>query len=505
MSSGGLGAGLRQASRRGAGPDTYANRMREWARDVTVYWRREYRKGSSSKYYVYAGMVGVFATLWKLNTAFIIPWQEERQRQGSGVVSVRVPVQPEHEEKWKVHSRTPLRKALDEKGTQFKSPEEILPASSHYFERPKKEKDVPSEDPKTPSNYTVLTLREYDRERESDVFIRTMYKLKAPDPNAPVPNSDEVRKNLDSPTNLSTWGERLIRSQVKCKAITPTDSCVPTNDVMLESVRKMMLALGPMYLLRHPGDSALPRRFSKFVEVKNLDLLMVGMSDGGSLATWLNRQFPHFKLDIVEPDGGLIRAARTFMGFQERDGITLSIDDPQQYLRRRVLTKKKYHGIFVDMLDENGNIPLNMCKLETLTNLRESMNDRAVAVVRVPNHDERRMAAVVQNWRMAFDARTVLLIHCRTEPFTLLMTFNDIGEKGMPKFGFASSVEDFRQNLRGVMHETTRRFNVDLLAEVDEKNYQQLLPGRKYTFKRSRGGTQGASSTGGPQEVGNIV
>ena len=228
---------------------------------------------------------------------------------------------------------------------------------------------------------------------------------------------------------------------------------------------------------------------------------MIGMSDGGSLAMWLNQQFPHFKLDIVEPDGGLIRAARSYLGFQERDGITLALDEPHQYLRRRVLTDKKYHGVFVDMLDENGNIPTTMCKLETLTNMRESMNERAVVVMRMPNHDERRMAAVVQNWRMAFDARTVLLVHCRTEPFSILMTFNDTGEKGMPKFGFVNNVEDFKQNLRGAIFNNPRRFNVDLMAEIDEKNYQQLLPGKKYTFKRRSSATLGASTTGGPQET----
>jgi hypothetical protein len=475
-------------ARRGAGPNSFTNQVRERMRNSAVYMRREYRKGTGSVWYVAGIGVGVIFSVYKLSYSYILPWRRQREL-GNSHVTIRIPFNDEHEEKYHLKSRDPLRARLDERGIQYKYPAEVLTAPQDMYERPTVAATIPSETAANPTNWTVLNLREFDPKKERDVFIRTLYMLRSPDPTATKPNSTDVRNRLKGDKMLSSFGEQIIHGMVKCKAISPTNNCVPDTDIMSEVTRKMLTAVGPMYMLRHPGHQTLPKRFSTQVEPKNLDLLCIGLGGGGAFVNWMNRVFPHFKIDLVEPDGALVKVCRNFFGFQERDGITLNVEDPTGYLRRRVLSDKKYQGVFIDLIDEQGNIPLNMCKLEPLTNIRESLNDRGIAVCNLPNHDERRMAAVIGNWRMAFDGRTVILLHCATSSNSILMTFNDAGEKGMPKFGFTSSVEDFRQLLRATMLNNERRFNFDFLAEINDKNYQQLLPGRKYTFRKPRSTT----------------
>lgn len=301
--------------------------------------------------------------------------------------------------------------------------------------------------------------------------------------------TEEEKKRLEQALQ-SRVGEAMIRGMVRCVAIGPTNNCI-ANPSMVEQeyVRKMLTSLGSIHLLRHPKHDWVEFKVSEKTQWP-LDILCLGLGGGGSLVSFLQRHMTHFKIDVVERDAALLRVARTFLGFREMStGFSLTVQDPADYVRAIATGqlekgKGKYDAVFLDCVDEKGRIPGYMTRLEFLSNMKEAMGTRGVACMNVPNHDEAQFTNFIANVRMAFEGRTVLLLHCRTSPNTVLMTFQDNSEKGVQQFGSLARYSDYREIMKAMLTHHAPNIPATLLMEIQPDTFEQVLPGQRYNYQR---------------------
>lgn len=280
---------------------------------------------------------------------------------------------------------------------------------------------------------------------------------------------------------------------VRCTAITPLNNCVVDQQrPQAEVVRKMLTGLGPLHVLRDPLNAYMPVRLYMKKEKKQ-QLLCLGMGNCAALPNFIHRQYPHYSIDIVEADGGLVRTLRRYFGFKDLTGMDLHLEDPGEYVRRLSASMVptdghklgNYDAVWVDLVDQTGNIPKEYARLEFISNIRDCMSGRGVLVMNIPNHDNRTLNTVVSNVRMVFDSKSVVLLHCATSENTVLMTFNDMLGKGYPKFGDCKDHESFKEVLKAWMshYHEEKRMPLDILSEVKADSFQSLVPGKRYTVR----------------------
>lgn len=285
-------------------------------------------------------------------------------------------------------------------------------------------------------------------------------------------------------------GADVIHGIVKCKGVTALNNCVTyAGSLESEVARKMMLTLAPVHVLRDTGKTFLTTRFT-FVKQTPVETLVVGLH-GGEVPRWLSSAFPNFNVDVVEPDGALVSLARRFLGFKESSNLQLRVGNPIDFLRcvaadatvgnRVNKDAKHYDLVLIDAIDGAGQLSTQYSRLESLTNLRNAMSDNACVAVAMPNKDANFMYNMVQNWRMAFAGRPVLLVHCYTSPTTILMTFQDNADRGNANMGSVVSVDEFKDLLRAhLSHYGSNRVQFDLTREISADNFTILIPGHVY-------------------------
>ncbi|ESL09274.1 hypothetical protein TRSC58_03009 [Trypanosoma rangeli SC58] len=289
----------------------------------------------------------------------------------------------------------------------------------------------------------------------------------------------------DAPSYFSCMparGAAAIYGMVKCRSVTSLNNCVPyAGHMESEYARKMMLALGPVHILRDVAQTSFPLRFTTVKEAP-VSALVCGLHSG-EIPRWLSTAFPNFYVDVVERDGTLARVCRRFMGFQESNNLRLYIADPVEFLRRTAVPEvgRRYDLIMLDVSDGTGRVSTQYGRLEFINSVRNSLTGAGCVVASLPNEDGAFLYNMVQNWRMAFAGRTVLLMHCVTSPQTLLMTFQDDAARGKANFGSVANVEEFKDLLRTKLaHYGTWRVPFDLTGEVSDKNFRILHPGAVY-------------------------
>lgn len=299
--------------------------------------------------------------------------------------------------------------------------------------------------------------------------------------------------------------------------------CVPyAGDLSRESGRKLLLTLGPLHILQDPNQGILPFRFS-MVKHPEIRVLVIGLREG-SVPRWLSTAYPFFTIDVVEPDVSLLRLAKDFFGFQTHTRLRVvpttatrflvekssSVETAHTAAERTVslrslfipwksapVTRKSvsqqfrattssstamedgslppmedprpYDLILVDAIDPHGNLPSYVGRLEFIQQIRQVLSPTGVVGVLLPNRQPQHLYHTIQHWRMGFQGRSLLLAHCRQEPVTMMMSFQDEGGRGQPTIGTLRSAEDLRDILRShLTHYGPERVPLfDLTEEVE--------------------------------------
>lgn len=316
---------------------------------------------------------------------------------------------------------------------------------------------------------------------------------------APTATSADVGRVLSTTDYLQFMpgqGEEVVHGMIKCKGVTTQNNCIPyPGHLEEEYARKLMLTLGPVHILRDAAKTTMPMRFS-FVKEVPVETLVLGLHSG-EMPRWLSTCYPNFNIRVVEKDGTLVRLCKRFLGFQESSNLTVEVSDPVEFVKQRgVLAghaavtgrsnaangdNKPYDLVLIDGIDGAGKLSTQFGRLEFISNVRNLMSTNGCVAMTLPNKDAGFVFNMVQNWRMAFAGRPVLLIHCATSPCTILMTFQDAAARGKANVGSVANVQEFQDLLRTHMrHYGADRMQFDITREVNSKNFSVLNPEQTY-------------------------
>ena len=451
--------------------------MQEGASRFSGFWRREFAKGEGWNSPI---VVGIMLVGWcYVARQLYIRWFEP-------YLAHKVAFAPP--QKLSVafqDSHNAFFGAPPHQGYWGNHPEQILTAKN--ISRPTVVSQEPSEAATNPTDLTVMQFTEFDVKKKDDVLYRSLHFLRA----AMGMDKDKGASSVEV-TPRDPAGEEVMRGVVKCHAITPRNNCIrDVKAVESEVARKMLLGAAMTHVLRHPiADKVMKDFFIRDGTQPYQNCLQIGLGNAGSFVTFLNRIYPFYRVDVIEQDAGLVRVLKNFMGFRESDGLNLFVQDIGGFLKNESYTRGRYETVWMDCVDEKGNIPLNMCKLDFIHSLKNTMADNGVAIVNLPNHDAKRMTSIVSNWRLAFPNKALALVHCMTSQNTILFAFKDESNFVWQKFGMVHDVEEFKQLIRAyVQFHGQAHLPFDLMSEVNERNFQQLVPGKKYTFKDAPQGT----------------
>lgn len=389
----------------------------------------------------------------------------------------------------------------------------------------------------TEVDVVCLELPEYDAALRDDVYYRSVHYVEGVVPSSSSAASSDASAsgvqttfgNLSSPSlasddqtardvdrssgdylqRMPAHGEEVVHGIIKCKGVTTQNNCVPyAGHLEEEYARKLMLSLGPVHILGDAAKKTLPMRFTYSKQIP-VETLVLGLHSG-ELPRWLSTCYPNFKVDVVEKDGTLIRLCKRFLGLQESNNLTIHLSDPVEYVKqlgmmaaiadagkgsggifgnmgsqdRHGQSGKQYDLVLIDAVDGAGSLSTQYGRLEYLNHLRNIMSGNGCVAMRVPNQDASFVYNLVQNWRMAFSGRPVVLVHCMTSPSTILLTFQDTTERGKAKMGSVATVAEFQDILRAhVRHYGIDRMKFDLTREVDEHNFRVLDPDQRYDME----------------------
>nr|CCC92315.1 conserved hypothetical protein [Trypanosoma congolense IL3000] len=474
---------------------------RQYINKFTQFFFRELDKGFTSPYVVLStGTLLSFAG-WKYFQRYVEPnrqinalWRQPR---------TRVPFSDTHNTFWGFGVSTAGSNPLC--GGDPRSPMDIAAdETEEAMRRPTLLHSEPSElqdgmvggGGGMHASVACMELQEYDPMYGDDIAFRSVHYLYN---TADRSNTDrkgkgtalgaehvahEDREGDSYLSRMPASGMSIIHGMVKCKSVTAQNNCVPyAGHLESEYARKMMLALGPVHMLRDIAKTSFPVRFTR-VKESSVMTLVCGLHSG-EMPRWLSTAFPNFRVDVVEPDGALVRICRRFMGFQESSNLQLFVADPIDFLRRNshvdAPSGRRYDLVMLDAVDGAGHLSTKYGRLEFINNVRNCLSRSGCVVAALPNRDADFLYQVVQNWRLAFTDRTVLLVHCMTSPHTILITFQDDAERGRANFGTVANVDEFKDILRTKLsHYGVRRVPFDLVGEVSCENFRVLQPGRTY-------------------------
>lgn len=467
-----------------AGRDGQKRRNRVFLNKFSEFFFNQLDKGMTSPFVFVATTGLIVAASWKLADRYFKP---TRELVNNRVVGSRVPLSDTHNSFWGLRRSVPVAQHAETMGESLDS--DLKRPSLVHSEHSETAQD---------SDWIVLELSEFDPQLKDDIYYRSLHALnmRKVDP-ATLKLTDAEQRELDHKIELSkasgrapvTENDRFmnphIHGMVKCKGVSSDNNCIPYAGSLTEEVsRKLMLALGPAHLLRDPVKTLLPRRFS-LVKEAPVKTLICGLKSG-DLARWLSAAFPNYEVDVVESDGAIVKLARRFLGFREHSTLNLYIADPVEYARKLASREinKLYDLVVIDCVDGSNQLPTQFGRLEFASHVRNGMSQNGMVVMNIPNSDPNFIYNVVQNWRMSFHLRTVLLIHCTTSPNTIMMTFQDSADRGKLNFGTVTGVEEFRDIIHTQQsYYGNRRVAFDLAREINQQNFRVLEPNKEYSIE----------------------
>jgi spermidine synthase len=464
--------------------DAQKRRNRTFLNKASEYFFGELDKGMSSPLMFMATTGVIVAFSWKLAGRYFAPTRELADNR---VVGSKVPMSDTHNAFWGLRRSVPAGQHVETMGASVDS--DLKRPSLVYSEHSELTTD---------SDWIVLELSEFDPKLNDDIYFRSLHSLnmKKVDPST-LKRTDAEQRELDHRIELSkaTGGAPVsendmflnphIHGMVKCKGVSTDNNCIPYVGALGEEIsRKLMLALGPAHLLRDPANTTLPVRFS-LVKEAPVKTLICGLK-GGELARWLSSAFPNFDVDVVEQDGALVKLARRFLGFREHSSLHLYIADPLDYARKLASREidKQYDLIVIDCVDGSNQLATQFGRLEFASHVRNGLTKNGMVVANIPNKDPQFIYNVVQNWRMSFHMRAVLLIHCTTSPNTIMMTFQDSADRGKLNFGSVTGVEEFRDIIHTQQsYYGNNRVGFNLAGEINSQNFRVLEPNKEYSME----------------------
>eukprot|EP00759_Apiculatamorpha_spiralis_P017742 PhF_6_TR23826/c0_g1_i3/m.33395 len=318
----------------------------------------------------------------------------------------------------------------------------------------------------------VMQITDWDTHDRKKAFFRTMHF---------IPHDLDAAKAASNKKGTKPVIAPDIQTMLKCIDITDSNNCIGEHRTLFsEHARKLMVGITLTSVLENAKEHMYPTNWSRGTK-HHRKVLMVGMG-GAAIPQYMNRILPQFHFDIVEVDATVVRYAKRYFGFLERTGNRIFVEDGSEFMRENAVTgRNRYDVIMCDAWDTSGRIPIHLSRLEFLNNVRKSLNERGVFIATIPNKDPKVLATTVANWRLAFESRTLVLLHCKTEPVTIAMTFSDEGPIGTIHMGTVGGRAEFQELIRSFLL-YNGSFNLDLTKEITDESFQQLLPGKKYTL-----------------------
>lgn len=123
---------------------------------------------------------------------------------------------------------------------------------------------------------------------------------------------------------------------------------------------------------------------------------------GGSLAKWLQKHWPDLKLDVVEMDPSVVRAAEKFFEYTPGPAHQVFVQDARVFLRQ---TPHHYDIIWVDVFARH-QIPFHLTTQEFFSELRSRLSPKGVIAVNLASSDSEldrvRAEAVVSTMKTSF-------------------------------------------------------------------------------------------------------
>jgi len=123
---------------------------------------------------------------------------------------------------------------------------------------------------------------------------------------------------------------------------------------------------------------------------------------GGSLAKWLAVKWPSLKLDVVEMDPSVVKAAADFFGYQPTDQHRVFVEDARVFLRK---TNTQYDVVWVDVFARHM-IPFHLTTKEFFSELRTHLTHNGVIAVNLASSDSEldrmRAEAVLETMKTSF-------------------------------------------------------------------------------------------------------
>lgn len=104
-------------------------------------------------------------------------------------------------------------------------------------------------------------------------------------------------------------------------------------------------------------------------------VLIVGLG-GGTIPSFLRHYYPKLKIDVVELDPEVVRAAKKFFGFQEDQNMQAFVQDGRKYIEE---TKLRYDVIFLDAFGAE-NVPPPLTTREFLQACRRALTPGGLVV-----------------------------------------------------------------------------------------------------------------------------
>ena len=107
-------------------------------------------------------------------------------------------------------------------------------------------------------------------------------------------------------------------------------------------------------------------------------ILIIGLG-GGTLPLALNDLFPEALIDVVEIDGGVVRVAEEYFGFQSSEHIKVFETDGRIFTKRAVMRHDQYDLVILDAF--NGDyIPEHLMTREYLQETRTLLGNKGTLV-----------------------------------------------------------------------------------------------------------------------------
>ena len=419
-----LVSGQSQTLRTLAGKPQIGQDQNAFMNKYTKWFFRQLDMGFASPFIASVGVLAGSAGMYFWCAKYVVPTVNEKVAK---IPALRVPLKDSHNVFWGLHTTSGLTRQAELQ--EYSKPEEV-------FRQPS---IIHSEISEQYPGYelVVMDMGEYDPEFNDDVHYRSAFyvsrkpsegeltEIRDQKSNKWAKDSDEVNKSTNAPIS------EPIHAIVKCRSITDTNNCMQfAGQIEEELTRKMLLTLGPHTVTRDPTYSS-STHHHRITEVYDdpANALVVGLRSG-SFARFLTGSMGNFKVDYVEGDASLVRIARRFLGHKESDAIKTIVTSPFEYLQHVAVGRieKKYDIVLVDAIGPDGMLNKQYCRLDCITSMKNALFENGVLGVILPNSDIRFMKSAIDNFRLAFDNSSGLLIHAETVPYSIFILARDDGK-----------------------------------------------------------------------------